>query len=140
MIRHMLAASWVLTVLTALPAQAADEPGKLTLLQRSRVLKDNDYVIIQKEVTWQPKQTAIVVCDMWDSHHCLNAVRRVQELAPRMNQVLEKARGMGVFIIHAPSSCMEPYKDHPARKRAQDAPRASNVPKDIGQWCRSIPA
>ncbi|HYT91542.1 MAG TPA: ThuA domain-containing protein, partial [Gemmataceae bacterium] len=77
---------------------------------------------------------------MWDSHHSLNAVRRVVEIAPRMNQVLEKARGLGMLIIHAPSSCMEPYKDHPARRRAEAAPKAANLPKDIGQWCYKIPS
>src|SRR4051794_7583916 len=77
---------------------------------------------------------------MWDTHHCLNAVKRVEELAPRMNEVLEKARASGMLIIHAPSSCMEPYKDHPGRKRAQDAPKAANLPKDIGQWCYKIPS
>ena len=35
---------------------------------------------------------------------------------------------------------MEPYKDHPGRKRAQAAPPAKNLPKDIGQWCYKIPA
>jgi hypothetical protein len=35
---------------------------------------------------------------------------------------------------------MEPYKDHPARKRAQAAPEAKNLPKDIGEWCNKIPA
>ena len=77
---------------------------------------------------------------MWDSHHCLNAVRRVVEMAPRMNDVLKNARDRGVLIIHAPSSCMEPYKDHPGRKLAQSAPKAANLPADIGEWCRHIPA
>ena len=86
-----------------------------------------------------PRKTAIIVCDMWDLHHCLNAVLRGEELAPRMNQVLEKARRQGVLIIHAPSSCMDAYKDHPARKRAKDAPKAANLPKDIGDWCYKIP-
>ena len=61
---------------------------------------------------------------MWDSHHCLNAVRRAVEMAPRMNEVLEAARKQGVSIIHAPSSCMEPYANHPGRKLAQSAPKA----------------
>ena len=82
------------------------------------------YVMREKTEQWNPNQTAIIVCDMWDAHHCLNAVRRAEEMAPRMNQVLENARSRGVLIVHAPSSCMEPYKDHPARKRAQEAPRA----------------
>lgn len=57
-----------------------------------------------------------------------------------MEEFLKKARSQGELIIHAPSSCMEPYKDHPARKRAQAAPKAANLPKDIGEWCRKIPA
>lgn len=119
----------------------ADSPVSLNLNQRSRVpVKDGGFAVLTRKVAWQPDQTAIVVCDMWDTHSCLNAVKRVEEMAPRMNQVLEKARGMGVLIIHAPSSCMEPYKDHPGRKRAQQAPKASNLPVDIGQWCRHIPA
>jgi nicotinamidase-related amidase len=77
---------------------------------------------------------------MWDTHHCYNAVTRVVEMAPRMNKVLEKCRSRGMTIIHAPSSCMDAYKDHPGRKRAKDAPTAKNLPKDIGVWCHMIPA
>lgn len=121
--------------------KADDKGPPLTLSLRYRVnLKDDAYETRIKQALWQPTQTAIIVCDMWDAHHCLNAVRREAELVPVMNRVLEKARGQGVLIIHAPSSCMEPYKDHPARQRAQAAPQAKNLPKDIGQWCTKIPA
>jgi nicotinamidase-related amidase len=121
--------------------KAGDNLAPLKFNQRSRALiKEGTFEIQNKEVLWQPKQTAIIVCDMWDAHHCLNAVRREEEMVPVMNRVLEKARGQGVFIIHAPSGCMEPYKDHPARKRAQGAPKADNLPKDIDSWCYKIPA
>jgi nicotinamidase-related amidase len=90
--------------------------------------------------TWQPRETCVIVCDMWDAHHCLNAVRRAEQLAPRMNAFLKAARERGVFIIHAPSSCMAAYADHPGRKLAQSAPTAGNLPKEIDQWCRHIPA
>jgi nicotinamidase-related amidase/type 1 glutamine amidotransferase len=124
-------------------AGAPEKTGKLVLSQRLRVpsAADKDvYEVVTKKVEWDPKETAVIVCDMWDTHHCLNAVRRVQEIAPRMNQVLEKARGLGALIIHAPSGCMAPYKDHPGRKRAQAAPRAANLPADIGSWCYKIPS
>ena len=62
------------------------------------------------------------------------------ELAPAMNQTIAAARAKGILIIHAPSSCMDAYKDHPARKKAQTAPKASNLPKHIGQWCNKIPS
>ena len=68
------------------------------------------------------------------------ATRRVGELAPAMNRTIAAARAKGVLIIHAPSSCMDAYKSHPGRKRAQDAPPAANLPKEIDQWCTKIPA
>src|SRR5262249_33436707 len=79
-------------------------------------------------------------CDMWDLHHCLNATRRGGELAPRMDRFLDEARARGALIIHAPSSCMDAYKDHPGRKLALQTPRSKNLPKDIGKWGTRIPA
>jgi len=126
-----------------LPTLNAGEK-KLQLNLQSRVAEKTSageiYKPSAKTQEWSPKQTAIIVCDMWDTHHCYNAVVRVVEIAPRMNEVLEKSRAMGVTIIHAPSSCMDPYKDHPARKNAKDAPTAKNLPKDIGVWCHKIPS
>ncbi len=90
--------------------------------------------------TWKPTETAIIVCDVWDSHHCLNAVRRVEEFAPRLNEVLKRARQQYVTIIHAPSDCMQAYAGHPARMRASETPRAAVLPPDIGSWCTQIPA
>jgi nicotinamidase-related amidase len=124
---------------TLLPMVEAGEKA-LEVTLRKRVPSGDAFKIVDEPSNWAPKKTAIIVCDMWDTHHCYNAVKRVEEIAPRMNDVLEKSRGMGVLIIHAPSSCMEPYKDHPGRKAAKDAPLAKNLPKDIGAWCSKIPA
>ena len=87
---------------------------------------------------WQGDKTAVIVCDMWDSHHCRNAVIRVKELAPRVNLLLRKVRSEGGMVIHAPSSCMEPYREHPARLRAQKSPKATNLPADINSWLHWI--
>ncbi len=38
---------------------------------------------------------AVIVCDMWEAHHCVSAARRVAELALRMNTVLGAMRGRG---------------------------------------------
>src|SRR5688500_10474382 len=119
-----LLAVLVTAFLTApLPAAAAT----LTVQKRSRVESTGGFVLKEAAETWQPSQTAIIVCDMWDSHHCLNAVRRCVELAPRMNDVLTKARSQGVLIIHAPSGCMAAYENHAGRKVALSAPPAKNL-------------
>ena len=96
---------------------------------RTVTLCKDIFEVVQTKAAWDPKETAVIVCDMWDSHHCYNAVKHVEEIARRMNQVLGKARSQGALIIHAPSDCMASYKDHPGRKRAQDAPIAANLPK-----------
>jgi nicotinamidase-related amidase len=117
----------------------ADEPEfRLTL--RSRVEKGGEYVAAARAGTWPARKTAVIVCDMWDAHHCLNAVRRENEMVPRMEEFLKTARSRGAFIIHAPSGCMAAYRDHAARKRAVAAPAATTLPKGIDQWCSKIPA
>ncbi|HUS35676.1 MAG TPA: PVC-type heme-binding CxxCH protein [Verrucomicrobiae bacterium] len=89
----------------------------------------------QKVVKWDPKKTAIVICDMWNEHWCKGATERVGEIAPRMNEVVKKAREKGVFIIHAPSETMKFYEGTAARKRAQGAPKVTpKVP--LQRWCK----
>lgn len=85
-------------------------------------------------VHWDPAKTAVVICDMWDKHHCPDATERVGEMAPRMNEVLKAARGLGMFIIHCPSDTMRFYENHPGRKLAQAAPKVEpKVP--LQGWC-----
>jgi nicotinamidase-related amidase len=128
------------------PLTRAAEPaaaGGLHLVLRDRVPAQADagrYEVRERARRWEPRKTAIIICDMWDLHHCKRAVERVREMAPRMNAVSARAREMGVLIIHAPSSCMAPYEDTPMRRRAREAPRAKNLPRDIGSWCPKIPA
>jgi CubicO group peptidase (beta-lactamase class C family)/nicotinamidase-related amidase/type 1 glutamine amidotransferase len=98
------------------------------------------YRVVTEREAWDPKRTAVIVCDMWDLHHSINATRRGGEMAPRMNAVIERARSQGATIIHAPSSCMETYKSHPARRNALATPRAKSLPADIGSWCHQIPS
>ena len=106
-------------------------------IHKRQVIKDTEVLNAEK---WKYDQTAVVVCDMWDAHHCLNAVRRVNEMAPRMNELLLVMRKRGSLIIHAPSSCMDYYKDHPARVRATKVPRSKSMPDGITKWCDHIPA
>jgi len=96
------------------------------------------FKVVNSQLEWNPSETAIIICDMWDQHWCKGATRRVAELAPYMNEVVCKSRDKGVLIVHAPSGTVSHYKDHPARKRAQNAPKAANLPKNIGKWCRWI--
>jgi nicotinamidase-related amidase len=125
-------------------ALRAAEPGveTLNLVLRDRVpsaTAAGQFEVRERPQRWEAKKTAIIICDMWDLHSCKKAVNRLQEMAPRMNEVITQLRKEGALIIHAPSSCMAAYEDTPMRKRAKAAPRAKNLPSDIGAWCRQIP-
>ena len=91
------------------------------------------------EQVWDASETAVIVCDMWDSHHCYRAVLRENQMVPRMESLLSSLRQRGATVIHAPSSCVDAYADHPARKRVAEVPKVT-PPKDINSWCYSIPA
>ena len=117
-----------------LSGSAADTSLSLTLQSRSPSGKT---ALVKEQ--WLPSRTAIIVCDMWDLHHCKNAVAREGEMAPRFNEVLEKARKDGVLIIHAPSSCMKPYEGTPARERAKSAPAAESRRCTFCLSCQQTP-
>lgn len=106
-----------------LPASATTEKDMLQLTLRSRTAAPgtNPVPAVEKQVSWDPKKTAIIVCDMWDQHWCKSAADRVGELAGPMNDMLKGARSKGVLIIHAPSTCTTFYQNTPQRKRAIDA-------------------
>lgn len=140
MIRALALAA--LAVALAVPFAPADEPKPIDVPAQKRVtvmvpvtvtdpatgLTKTVYQSVSTaqtvRATLDPAKTAIVVCDMWDDHWCKKASERCGELAKRAEPVLKACRAAGMTIIHCPSDTMAFYKDSPARKRSQDAPKA----------------
>lgn len=102
-------------------ASTDNKPAKIsfTVQKRIPVNGTDNYKVVKETQQWQPAETAIIVCDMWNEHWCKGATERVGELAPKMNAVLKAARDKGILIVHAPSDCMDHYKDYPQRKAAE---------------------
>ena len=112
-------------------------PGVLRLHLRERREEpagSGDVKIVERTVDWNVAETAIIVCDMWDDHHCKIAAQRVGVMAPRMNQVLTAARDRGVMIIHAPSETMNVYAGTPYRMRMERA-KPAMPPVPIERRC-----
>jgi nicotinamidase-related amidase len=110
-------------IMAALSSLAtAAEPLKLTLRSRAESPNAGTPAATERQTNWEPGKTALIICDMWDDHWCKSAARRVAEMAGPLNEVVEQARARGVFIVHAPSSVTDFYKDTPQRKRALNAP------------------
>ncbi|MBL8176403.1 MAG: isochorismatase family protein [Bryobacterales bacterium] len=121
----------VLGVLAALSTGAAHQQERALLLRARSRQYDLE---AETALRWKVRETAIIVCDMWDDHYCKSSARRVVEIAPRMNAVLKAARAIGVQIIHAPSGTMDVYANTPQRKRMQSARKAA-PPVPIAKWC-----
>jgi nicotinamidase-related amidase len=143
--RRLTRAAILCVLFCACGFAAADDPSprdtKLTLHPRRRVETNagsGRYHAITDTVEWDAPKTAIVICDMWDKHWCAGATRRVAEMAPRMNELIVKARRQGVLIIHCPSDTLDYYKDSPARLLAQQAPAAETT-RPLERWCRIDP-
>src|ERR1700716_2216616 len=102
-------------------------PGTITLRARRRSQEPAGSVRVSELVLHgEVAQTAIIICDMWDTHTCNLSAQRVAAMAPRMNQVISASRSLGVMIIHAPSDTMKYYEGTPQRLRMQRAPAASS--------------
>jgi hypothetical protein len=115
-------------------------PGTLSLRARRRTGAPGGKArVSEQEWRWEAAQTAIIICDMWDTHTCNLSAQRVAAMAPRMNQVVSAARSLGVMIIHAPSDTMKFYEGTPWRQRMQRAPFAPS-PTPILARCPREPA
>ncbi len=119
----------------------AADPMQLHLRHRAETAPQTGrFHTLIREEEWDPAKTAVIVCDVWDYHHCYNAVQRLTEFGPRLNELVANARERGMTIIHSPSDCMLSYEGHPARKRAIETPKSTKLPADIQSWCSKIPS
>lgn len=97
----------------------------LNLRTRVQPFKNSeDWQAVAIAESFSPARSAILICDMWDKHWCGGATRRVEDLARRMDPLLQKARAAGVLVIHAPSETMDFYKEYPQRQLVLQAPAA----------------
>lgn len=102
---------------------------------RSPLLDASQPGTTSQMIDWTPDRSAVIVCDMWDAHHCRDAERRVTEMAPRMNHVLGILRSQDALIVHAPSSCMDFYRGTRGRRLADQARHAKPpAPIDWQAW------
>lgn len=110
-------------------------PGTLSLRARRRTKEARTS---EQVLEWPVARTAVIICDMWDTHTCGMSAQRVALMAPRMNQVVSAARSLGVMIIHAPSDTMKFYEGSPWRQRMRNAAMAAS-PFPIINRCPRVP-
>lgn len=120
---------WMIT----LSCCGSEQTRNLVLNLRQLEERDGKWRVAERTVQWNPYQTAVIICDMWDNHTCKSAAARVAEMATVVNQVVNELRRRGAFIIHCPSDTMKFYESTPQRTLAQSAPKvATDTPL---RWC-----
>lgn len=98
---------------------------QLTLRSRKEIApKGGRFAVVEKQVVYPARQTAVIVCDVWNQHWCRGANDRLGKMLPRMNATLQALRAKGALIVHAPSDTMKFYEDTPQRALAKNAPQA----------------
>ncbi len=77
----LLTSAICLGVLDYATLPAADGPTKsLAFTVQDRVQDQAEqWQIRRRAIDWQPSETCVVVCDMWDSHHSKYAALRCAE-------------------------------------------------------------
>jgi len=134
-------AALIIGTLCSAGALPAAEPVKFELRYRTETAeKSGQFQTLTRDEEWDPAKTAVIVCDVWDYHHCDNAVKRLAEFGPRLNDLVANARQRGMTIIHSPSDCMPAYAGHPGRERAIKTPVSAKLPPEITSWCSKISA
>ena len=109
-------------IVLSISAQTKFAPQTFRISMQKRIASDSmkgEMYVANDIQDWNSTETAIIICDMWDKHWCKGATERVAELAPVINDVITVARNKGALIVHAPSDCMDFYKNHPGRKLGQ---------------------
>lgn len=92
---------WGLVAAAALP----ETPRPLLLHMQSRVEKSpgsGQFEVVAKTVRWEPRKTAVIICDMWARHWCDGACKRGAQMAPRMNQFVLVGVHTNMCVIGRP--------------------------------------
>jgi nicotinamidase-related amidase len=122
-------------------AFSATAQQQLDLKLRSRVEAfrgSGAWEEVQLAKTVPARETALLICDLWDHHWCSGSEKRVGLLAPKIAELVKQARAKGILIIHAPSDTMQFYEEHPARKTVL-AVTPMKPPQDLALTDQKLP-
>ena len=119
---------WKCLPLATVALGLAAATGGITLHLRTRVEPfkgSGDWHATTVDYPFEPRKTAIILCDLWDKHWCRGSSERVDKLAPKVAAVVAKLRAQGIMVIHAPSDTMDFYQNNPSHKAALGLPKAT---------------
>ena len=124
----------VMTTTHSATVLGQESPAGLVVTLRSRTTTSGETATtaVEKKAAWDPRKTAIIVCDMWDDHWCKSAARRVAEMAGPHERDAQGGAGRGACSSSTPPA-PRPASTRTRRsgKRAQTAPYS---PRRRSRW------
>ncbi len=78
-------------------------------------VSDRAFTYFHKTLQWDSAKTAVVIVDLWDQSQAPWVGKRMDELAPHINEAARAARSKGLLVVHAPGGVTDYYKDTPQR-------------------------
>ena len=102
-------------------------------LRSQRLTRDkrgrNCWQVLTGARTVPAERAALLLCDVWDDHHCRGAVERLEAMLPRMNELVSAARAMGVRVSPLSSARTSTSSARTTHRlpRARAAPRCSTT-------------
>lgn len=105
-----------------LPPMPPAAQGVLDLPLRTRVEEGSGWKPAILDTAVPAGETAVLICDMWNTHWCRAAAERCDALARKAAPLINLARKKGMRIIHCPSGTLGFYAGTPQRRRMEAVP------------------
>ena len=121
-------AVWAVALLGVMGGVATAEREGATVTVRSHVhlfRAGDEWSEVHASYRFDPKKSALIICDMWDKHWCTGANVRVAAIIKKLEPLLEQVRRKGMIVVHAPSDTMAYYAGTPQRERMLQLPHAT---------------
>lgn len=112
----------ILISLFILSSHAEVATGNIDFIELKLQQRHPDGAKYFTNLTIDPKKCCIVVVDMWASHSSWDMAKRSEALIPRMNQVFDIARNLGIQIIFIPSGFTDRFNGTPQREAVRVMP------------------
>lgn len=115
---------WLFSLISIITpiSQCEEISGNLDLIELELQSRYSDDTIYIKSLKVDPNKCAIVVVDMWASHSSWDMAKRSEALIPRMNQVFDIARNLGMQVIFIPSEYSDRFDGTPQREAVKLMP------------------
>lgn len=95
-------------------------------------VSDRAFTYVHKTLLWDPAKTAVVIVDLWEQSQAPRVGKRMDELAPHINEAARAARSKGLLVVHAPGGVTDYYKDTPQRARCLEVAPVALVAMEEG--------